>query len=70
MYFVVFNFLKGEMICMLTFNDVIPIIDYLNNIIGFTYAEMPTLYILCFFFVFWFLYQIFGLIYRVFGIKK
>lgn len=55
---------------MLIFNDVIPIIDYLNNIIGFTYAEMPTLYILCFFFVFWFLYQIFGLIYRVFGIKK
>lgn len=43
--------------------------DFFENIIGFGFDDNSTLFILYSLFIFWFLYQIFGLIYRGFNIK-
>lgn len=43
--------------------------DFFTNIIGFTYDSSPTLFIFYGLFIFWFMYQLFGLIYRAFGVK-
>lgn len=43
--------------------------DFFENIIGFSFNDNPVLYAIYCLFVFWFLYQLFGLIYRGFGIK-
>ena len=43
--------------------------SYFEHIIGFAYDTNPMLFILYAMFIFWFLYQLFGLIYRVLRIK-
>lgn len=43
--------------------------SFFESIIGFSYDVNPMLFTIYCFFVFWFMYQIFGLIYRGFGIK-
>lgn len=45
-------------------------IGYFDNILGFTYAQNPTLYLIGVLVIIWFLYQIFGLIYKVFGVRR
>lgn len=45
-------------------------IGYFDSILGFTYADNPTLYLIGVMVIIWFLYQIFGLIYRVFGVRR
>lgn len=45
-------------------------IGYFNSILGFEYTDNPTLYLIGVLVIIWFLYQIFGLIYRVFGVKR
>lgn len=43
--------------------------DFFSSIIGFDYITNPALFLFYGLFVFWFMYQLFGLIYRGFGIK-
>lgn len=45
-------------------------IGYFDSILGFTYTDNPTLYLIGVMVIIWFLYQIFGLIYRVFGVRR
>lgn len=44
-------------------------ISYFDSLLGFTYADNPLLYLIGVMFIMWFFYQLFGLIYRVFGVK-
>lgn len=44
-------------------------ISYFDSLLGFTYADNPLLYLIGVMFIMWFIYQFFGLIYRVFGVK-
>ena len=43
--------------------------DYFENIIGFSYTDNPTLFILYTLVIIWFLYQAFSLLYKAFRIK-
>lgn len=43
--------------------------DFFEDIIGFNYITNPALFILYTLFIFWFIYQLFGFIYRALGIK-
>lgn len=45
-------------------------ISYIDAIIGTTYAQRPTEYILCFLLICWFCYMFISLIYSILGLNK
>lgn len=45
-------------------------ITYIENIIGATYAQKPTEFILCFMLLVWFCYMIIQLLYSLLNINK
>lgn len=45
-------------------------IDALNELIGVSYADAPTEYLLCVFILIWFIYQLFTFLYWCLGGRK
>lgn len=45
-------------------------ITYIEDIIGVTYSQEPTLFLICTMVLVWFIYQFIQLIYNILGLNK